>query len=188
MMLTFRRMRASDLKDLMGWGLHEDVRYHHYDFRHFNMDDFENWFHYKQMPPLRTIYALLDEGKVVGYVTLKHIQWLQREAEFGLVIDPNHLNCGYGKEGLTLFLTHCFTKLPLVAMNLKVSVFNKRAFAVYESLGFKVYREGPSPFEDQSRNFDLLLLREDFHMKGRVLMTETKYMKLTKRDFLKLKT
>jgi len=185
-MLTIRKLRQVDLLNLGNWGLHSDPRLTHYDFRYFTTEDFNYWYRSKQRPPFRWIYALVDRGQVVGYVTMKHINWLFRRAEFGLVIDPEHLNEGYGTEGLLRFMDYYFMRLNMRELRLKVADFNDRAKKVYDKLGFVKIRTELYPFEDQTRSFELLLETKDFVMKGRQIMTLTHTMRMTRADYNKM--
>lgn len=182
-MVTLRKLRFEDVESLSKWGLHTDVRLTHYDFRYYNKDDFHYWYRSKQRPPFRFIYALVDRGEVVGFVTMKHINWLLRTAEFGLVIDPNHLDEGIGTEGLKKFIVFFFNHLHMKELRLKVSQYNSRAQKVYHKLGFEDFKTAYYPFEDQTRNFELLLNTTDFIMKGSRLMSMTHFMRLRKDTF-----
>lgn len=172
------------MESLSRWGLHTDVRLTHYDFRYYKKEDFHYWYRSKQRPPFRYIYALVDRGEVVGFVTMKHINWLLRTAEFGLVIDPNHLDEGFGTEGLKKFMAFFFNHLHMRELRLKVSQYNSRAQSVYRNLGFDGFKTALYPFEDQTRHFELLLNTTDFVMKGSRLMTMTHFMRLSKEKFL----
>ncbi len=182
-MLTLRKLRIEDTEHLSRWGLHSDSRFSHYDFRYFTKEDFRYWYRTKQQPPFRWIYAIVDRGEVVGFVTMKQIQWFLRRAEFGLVIDPARLSQGYGTEGLKKFMHHYFETLHMRELKLRVSDFNSRARKVYERLGFQLIRTELYPFEDQTRNFELILNTQDFVMKGPQLMTKTHSMTLKRRDY-----
>lgn len=187
-MLTFRKMRLEDMDQLAKWGQHSDVRFTHYDFRYFDAADYRHWYFTKQKPPFRWIYALVDAGTVVGFTTLKHFNWLTGSAEFGLVINPDCLDRGYGTEGLKRLMHHFFRVRRMRVLRLKVAVFNERAYTVYKRLGFQTLSTRLLPFEDQTRHFELLLNTKDFTMKGRKLMTAMRCMAMTKSDYLALYT
>ena len=68
---------------------------------------------------------------------IKDIKVIKRESTLGIVLDPNQVNKGYGTEILDTFLRHYFTDMKMKKMILEVAEFNKRAYRVYQKIGFK---------------------------------------------------
>ncbi|GAB4308145.1 MAG: hypothetical protein PWQ72_1231 [Pseudothermotoga sp.] len=82
------------------------------------------------------------EGKkLVGTTGLHGIDWVNRNAEFGIAItDKNYWNRGFGTEATILMLKYAFEYLNLHRVSLRVYEYNNRAIHVYEKCGF--IREG----------------------------------------------
>lgn len=149
-MVKVRRMKQSDVKQMMSWGKHEDVRLFHYNFDYTSQEDLSYWYRAKQQFLRRYIFGIYDSDELVGYITLKHINWLLRRGEMGIVMNPSKVSQGYGTEGIRQYLFLVFDKYFMKRINLKVAAFNKRAKHTYEKVGFKVYKEDFEVYEEQS--------------------------------------
>ncbi len=80
----------------------------------------------------------IEENKLVGTVGLHRIDWVNRDAEFGIAItDKNCWDRGLGTEATVLTLEYGFLMLNLHRIWLRVYEYNKRAIHVYEKCGFK---------------------------------------------------
>jgi diamine N-acetyltransferase len=93
-----------------------------------------------------------DSGwRHIGGTGFEHIEWVNRVAEFGIVIgDKAFWNQGYGTEATRLMLQHGFDTLNLHRIFLRVYESNLRAMRAYEKAGFvkegimrdAIYRNG----------------------------------------------
>lgn len=186
--ITVSELKPEDMPGFLQWGHHSDLRFLHYDFPDLTAAQLPEWYHGKKIPFFRWLYGVKDaEGALVGYMTVKHINRLLRRAELGIVFDPARLGQGYGTRGLILFLRQYFFERNMREIRLRVALFNHRAQRAYEKAGFQVYGRRMEPFEEQGRNFDLILhYPEQFTMAGSVLMTEFNLMKLTRERFVSL--
>lgn len=82
---------------------------------------------------------LKDEKILIGSTGLMNIDWINRQAEFGIgIFDKNHWGKGYGTESTKLILKYAFEYLNLNRVYLKTYEYNKRAIKVYEKCGFMV--------------------------------------------------
>jgi len=135
--VCIRRLSRKDVDQLKNWGTHQDPLFETYNFPKTN-DEYRNyWYREKQGKYFRKIFGVfLQDGRLVGYITLKRIRRFQKKAELGVVFDPKELSRGYGKEALQLFLHHWLTEEKLKEIYLIVGAFNKRAKQVYTKLGF----------------------------------------------------
>ncbi len=88
---------------------------------------------------------------IVGVVSLSNIDFLNRKAEFGIMIgDKAARGKGYGTEACALIVKHGFERLSLNKIYLGVHADHKAAIRSYEKAGFR--QEG--------------LLREEVLMNG----------------------
>ncbi|MCK8060883.1 MULTISPECIES: GNAT family N-acetyltransferase [unclassified Fusibacter] len=172
------------LEQLKTWTHHEDVLLKHYDFKGFMDNDYSRWFRRKQRLLTKKLYAVIAEEALVGFITMKRINRLKRQAEMGIVFDPGRVNKGLGTKGVELFLKMFFEELGFEVLLLHVADFNRRAMKCYTKTGFTIVSSIVEPFEDQSRNFELLLAGEGvFHLDHDRLMTLVHTMKITKTEY-----
>jgi RimJ/RimL family protein N-acetyltransferase len=76
---------------------------------------------------------------IVGVVSLSNIDFLNRKAEFGIIIgESSFRGKGIGKEATSLILSHGFKKLNLNKIWLGVHSEHKQAIKCYERTGFKI--------------------------------------------------
>lgn len=186
--LTISELRPEDMPGFLAWGHHTDRRFYHYDFPDLPESRLLDWYHAKKIPFFRWLYIAKDaEGALLGYMTVKHINRLLRRAELGIVFDPGRLGQGYGTSAMIAFLRVFFFQRHMQEIRLRVAVFNHRAYRAYEKVGFQRVDTGREPFEEQGRNFELMLHHpEDFTMAGDTLMAEFHRMRLTRQRFMAL--
>jgi len=164
-------MTPDDLHHLSSWGYHDDIRYVHYDFKGFEAIDFTRWYRRKQRLFTKKLFAIWLEERLIGFVTLKTINWITGQAYTGIVFDPNYMGLGYGTLGMKAFLSYVFNMYPLKRICLKVADFNRRAYKSYTKVGFYPVKTQREPFEEQQYPFELIMAEPSFEMRGNVLMT-----------------
>lgn len=147
--LYIRRLKREDVDQLKHWGTHRDPLFETYNFPKTNERYRDYWYKEKQGKFFRRIFGVfLEDGRLVGYITLKSIRWICKKAELGVVFDPKELDKGFGKEALEVFLHYWFRKKNFKEIYLIVGAFNKRAKKVYENLGFVKEYECWESFEN----------------------------------------
>lgn len=178
-------LKPEDMPGFLAWGRHEDLRFLHYNFPDIPEDQLADWYRAKRAPLFRWLYAAKDaQGALLGYMTVKSINWFTRRAELGIVFDPARLSQGYGTEAMIAFLRVYFHQRQMRELRLRVAVFNGRALKAYQKVGFEISDTRAEPFEEQGRNFDLMLRHpQDFTMKGPVLMARFHLMRITRSRF-----
>lgn len=185
--VNVRKLRIDDMPKFLKWGTHDDIRFLHYNFPNYNDYELKFWYRSKSIFLRRYIYISEDEkGNILGYMTIKNIKWFKRKAELGIVFDPNIVSKGYGTASILKLYDIYFNHLKMKTLFLKVADFNYRAQACYRKSGFVKKEEVVAPFEDQERNFELLLKTDDFFIKDNLLVTKFHYMEITKEEYLKM--
>ena len=87
--------------------------------------------------------AFAAEEKFIGVVSLKHISFLDRHAEFAAVIgSPGQMGKGYGRAASVRMIRYGFEALNLRKVYMSAFADNERTIHLYESIGFK--KEGVS--------------------------------------------
>jgi diamine N-acetyltransferase len=113
-----------------------------------------------------------DEGagqanwQLIGICGFGHIDWHNRNAEFGINIgEKSYWNKGYGTEAVRLLVKHGFNTLNLNRIFLHVFENNPRAIRAYEKAGFiHEGRERQAEFKN-GKYIDVLrmsLLKDEF--------------------------
>lgn len=186
--ITVSELKPEDMPGFLKWGHHRDLRFLHYNFPDLPESQLMDWYYAKKTPFFRWLYVAKDsEGRLLGYMTVKHINRLFRKAELGIVFDPGRLGQGYGTQAMVLFLRRYFGERNMLELRLRVATFNHRAQRAYEKAGFEVYGTRKEAFEEQGRNFELILHHpEDFSMERGTLKTEFYLMRLTRDRFIAL--
>lgn len=96
--------------------------------RKITLDDSEN---------LRLAICLSDKSSHIGLVNLTNINWINRNAEFSILIGEKiHWGKGYAKQAALLALNYAFKELNLNRIYLKVRTDNQKALDLYKKLGF----------------------------------------------------
>ena len=76
------------------------------------------------------------ESRHVGNIQLGRLDYIHRNAEYGMVLDKREEGKGYAAAASRLILSHAFEILNLHRIYLSVAEQNKKAIRLYESLGF----------------------------------------------------
>lgn len=184
--MEFRKMRLADVATMSKWGMHTDPRFYHYNFPYKNSEEYMMWYMSKQKIMKRKVYGLFDENQMVlGFVTLKEINWVSKEATLGIAIDPGKVSQGFGKILLNEYLKYVFFNFPIAKIRLRVATFNKRAQHTYEKCGFYPVEIVTEVFEEQEFKDEIMeRFSKDFHIDDGILYTEFLLMEITKERFL----
>lgn len=149
--LTGRRIVISDLRledayEMAKWGTHGSPLFGDYNFSDMSRQDFRKWYAMKTEPRNNAYYSVRDRNTLVAYFGIKKISGLFQRAVFGIVVDASKVNEGYGTEIMETFLPCFFGAFRMKRLELEVAVFNERARALYEKMGFYEKRRLYRPF------------------------------------------
>ncbi|MDO4799125.1 MAG: 4-(cytidine 5'-diphospho)-2-C-methyl-D-erythritol kinase [Bacillota bacterium] len=158
--VEYRLLTYADVSTLSNWSESSDLRLSHYTFTHFDQEDLLDWYHAKQKFLSKKLFGLVIDGQVIGFVTLRQMNFITRSAMLGVAIDPAHLSLGYGSELLLRHLDYVYRRFPIDTMYLQVATFNHRAIRAYKKVGFFIEGEPRwDAYENQA--FKWNLLKED---------------------------
>jgi diamine N-acetyltransferase len=141
-MALLRPLRASDRAISVRWRNDPEIRDNILGYRFPVTDEMEaHWVDavLNDQSRTRVILAIEDkaDGAFVGFVYLSGIDWLARNAEFGILIgERSRRGQGLAKDVLSLVAGYAFTTLNLNRLHLRVVSFNKQALRLYRSFGF----------------------------------------------------
>ena len=171
--LIFRAIEEKDLPLMVKWRNDPENNYYFYEHEPLSMPMQKIWFE-KYLKNINTDKIFIIDEKVseqtIGMVSVYHIDWRNRKAEWGRVlITPPFRNKGYGKEIDAVIQVYCFEELNLNKLYREVFCFNKRAITLYEKMGSKI--EG--------------ILRQHVYRHGKY--QDVVVMSILKEDYLALK-
>ncbi len=142
-------MLLSDVKQMENWRLHEDPWFYHYNFDCRTESERSTWLKSKRVLLTRDIFGLFLGDCMIGFISIKNYKWLTRTAEMGISIDLNHVNKGYGSEGLKLYIAYVFKHTFFKRIVLRVVAFNERAIRAYLKAGFEITKKTYISYEEQ---------------------------------------
>lgn len=173
--VVLRDLIMEDAEDRYTWSLDREItKYLSFPDKYppFTMDETKKWVKicmegtngYFQ----KTILA--EDGKPIGWVDLKNIDNINKNAEMGIAIgDRNYLGKGYGSAAIYEILRIGFLEFGLNKIWLRVDFDNTSATNCYERCRFKL--DG--------------IMRQDRRRRGRFIARY--YMSMLKEDYLKLR-
>lgn len=183
-----RGLLREDVDKMQLWSKHTEPLFFHYNFPRMNKAERDNWYKIKTVKWKKKSYAIENmEGQVIGYLLIRDIQWFRRESELGIVLNPQHMNQGYGTDAIQAFLHFYFTEMKMQAIYLRTAKYNIRAQRCYEKCGFKTIEEKDFAFEDQYAEIfykeTAPEIRKQFAFIDGVAMTRYAVMRMTKKDY-----
>ncbi len=182
-------LKIEDVYCMREWGYHEDSLLMDYNFPPMNDSELHGWYNIKTFGRSKEYYGVTNrEGKLVGYMGIKNIKKIKKEATLGIVFDPNHINKGYGTEAITTYLNYYFNEMKMKTLLLEVAKFNKRALRCYEKSGFVVIDVYLDKFFNQDMDLtDPYYLQEksSFVIKDGKIYNYIYKMKVDRKSFLK---
>lgn len=136
--VVLRELRREDLEEMERWPKYSepDLRWANFDLHTPAQKDL--WFRQEVGDPSRRRFAILVEGRVIGMLGLRHIDYRQRRATLGIRLSAGEVNKGYGTEAIKALLAYAFGTMKLNRIDLDVLENNIRARRCYEKCGFRV--------------------------------------------------
>ncbi len=109
---------------------------------------------------------LLENGCIVGGISLDSINWVQRDSFVGIGLGQReNWGKGYGTDAMKIMLRYAFTELNLRRVTLDVFEYNERGIRSYEKAGFVVEGRIRQMIQREGRRWDVIfmgILREDW--------------------------
>jgi len=97
----------------------------------------EDYFRKMTSDVTRKYFAIIANGRVVGQIYLKHIDWYAKTSSFGIALSNDLVKGkGYGTKAITALLKYAFNDLHLETIFADTVLRNVRSQHVLEKLGF----------------------------------------------------
>ncbi len=143
--IDLRDLELQDVFDMRSWGRHENPLLDDYNFPDINDGEIKIWYKMKTKKKSDRYFSIRDKsGTLIGYMGIKRIKRIRKTSTLGIVLDPDMVDKGYGREVIEAFLEYYFEDMGMRSMELEVSAFNRRAYHLYKKIGFEktwVYKE-----------------------------------------------
>ncbi|MDU3687499.1 MAG: GNAT family protein [Anaerococcus hydrogenalis] len=148
--IYLKKIDLDDAYDLRKWDMHEDERLKGYNYGNFSQIDCEVWFMNVNIYRKRYFAVKkIEDDSFIAFIGLKNYNPILRKSELGIVFDPKYTSKGYGYKAMKILLDYYFNDLKFYELYLDVNDFNKRAFNLYDKLGFKKTGKTVEIFENQ---------------------------------------
>lgn len=133
-----RDLKLDDVYKMRLWGYHDNPLISDYNFPELTDEEIVRWYKAKTNKWNNKYFAIFSKNEeLIGYLGIKDIKIFKKESYLGLVFDPNFVSKGYGTDAFKRFLHYYFGEMGMKRMYLEVAEFNKRAYRLYEKMGFK---------------------------------------------------
>ena len=109
-----------------------------------NMDELLEYYHHMTTTPNNVIMAIVDTetDRHIGNVALNNINWINRNADLGIMIGNKEFwGRGYGTGATKLMVQYGFNTLNLHKIWLGVHTCHTVAIRAYQKAGFKIEGE-----------------------------------------------
>ena len=141
-LVRLRRYEKRDLEEVMSWVNDEEVKVFLGSILTLPVSRVaqEQWIEHaaKGSSTDQTFAIETLVGEYLGGCSLGHIDWIDRNAEAGIVIGKKqYWGKGYGSDAMRVMLRMAFENMNLHRVALRVFSFNQRAVKSYENCGFK---------------------------------------------------
>lgn len=180
-------LKLEDALFMKNWGVHETPLLKDYNFPYLDDYDVIEWYDSKKSGRNKIYFAIYnEEERFIGYLGIKRIRRIRKEATLGIVFDPNYVNKGYGTDTIKVFLNYFFYTMNMKKLFLEVASFNKRAVRCYEKCGFIKSRKYLGKFYNQSidmNNPHFLEEEDSFIMKRGKIYNYIYRMKIDEKTF-----
>ncbi|NLJ78506.1 MAG: GNAT family N-acetyltransferase [Tissierellia bacterium] len=143
-------MKLEDIHLITNWGKHDNPLFFDYNLSLSAPGDLEGWYDHKVARGNSRYYSVFNDDSIfIGYIGIKNIRRLWRDAVLGVVFDPNYIDQGYGTDAISAYLDYYFNMLRMRTMYLEVAEFNQRAIKCYQKCGFRIVDRYLDLFFDQ---------------------------------------
>ena len=136
--VALRELRWDDLEAMERWPpfSEPDLQWANLDLR--TPAQRQVWFRHELYDPSRKRLAILLEGRVIGVLGLRSIDYRRGRATVGIRLSAAEVDRGYGTDAIKALFKYAFGRLGLQHLDLDVAEHNFRAQRCYEKCGFRL--------------------------------------------------
>ena len=164
--VVLRRMVRADVDEMAAW-----PRFVEPDLQWANLDlsfpsDRDLYFERGRTNATRRRFVVRDEAEeLIGTIGLRNLDFRAGEGTLGIIIRADAVEKGYGTDAIRAVARYAFDTLGFRRVLLDVAETNRRAFHVYEKLGFVVIGQHLGP--QAVLYIDMALTRDEYYRQKR---------------------
>ena len=136
-MITFRKAREEDCKDIFQWRNHPKVRKYFFDSREITYSEHKKWFEKSLKRDDRIILLAYDDSQAVGVIRFDFLKSEPLKAEIDIYVDPEFQKQGLGKEILIEGENWLKKNTQIKTLLSKVKEDNQASVKIFRYCGFK---------------------------------------------------
>jgi|SRR5699024_9063804 len=140
--LTLRALEKNDLTFVHALHNTPEIMDYWFEEPYLSFASLEESFNKNKGNPRYRQFILAKQDEQIGFVEMLNIDPHHRNAEFTIIIAPDHQGNGYAKAATRLAMDYAFKVLNLHKLYLFADTLNKKAVHIYEKVGFQ--KEGVS--------------------------------------------
>ncbi|GAA0590966.1 spermidine N1-acetyltransferase [Virgibacillus siamensis] len=157
--LRLRTIEKTDLEFLHKLNNDPDVMKFWFEEPYMSMEKLKEAHEKSQNSTQHRQFILALDNEKIGYVGLFDMEERHRNAEFGIMIDPEFQGNGYAGKATKLALEYGFQQLNLHKIFLFVAKKNEKAIHIYEKIGFQIEGELKEHFFVDGTYHDAVMMR-----------------------------
>lgn len=163
--VTLKRLTEDKIELVRNWRNDPKISQYMEYKGHITPEMQANWF--KKIDNENNHYFIIEyEGKDVGLINIRDVDFVEQEGEGGIFIyDDALLNSTISFQSVLALLDFGFQDLKLKRMTAQILKDNKRAIQYNKALGFKI-----EPNQEEIYNQLYVLNREDFEKKKKNIL------------------
>lgn len=148
--MRLRKLEQKDAEFMLEW-MHDEsvVRHMSANFAEKTLQDCQRFIEYSQNCEEDLNLAIVDQDDTyMGTVSLKHINFQEKTAEFAITIRKEAMGQGYSAYGMQEIIRIGFEELDLEKILWCVSVDNQRAVRFYDKNGYQRTTDIPQYYKE----------------------------------------
>lgn len=136
--MRLRKLKDADIPRMLEWMHNQDVvKYFSYDFLNATAESVGRFVVNSQNDDVNLHFAIVDDhDQYMGTVSLKSIDYKNKNAEYAISLHPNAIGLGVASAATDEILRIAFDELKIYKVYLNVNSDNIRAIKFYEKYGF----------------------------------------------------
>lgn len=159
--MKIRKLKIKDAPLMLEW-MHDInvVSNLQQDFLNKSIDDCFNFINNSRSDASNVHFAIVsDKDEYMGTVSLKHIDYYNKKAEFGIAVRSSAMGKGYSWFGMMSALDYAFKKLKLESVYWCVLNSNGRACHFYDKHNFSALRDIPIDVKERYKKYNDSILK-----------------------------
>lgn len=137
--IELKRLRLEDIRHIMNWVNDPDVVKNFQNFKGFNKKEEIKFI--KKIIKSKNDFAFsifrISDGAYIGQCSVNQINWPNKLGRFGVFITKENWGHGYAEEAIKLLINEAFKELKLHKIWGVCWATNKKAWHIYQKIGFK---------------------------------------------------